>query len=359
MGWIRSLFRADPEPSARPGGGRAALRPIAGGQAADDDADSDHPVDLSTLDAVGASFGLAELADQVRRLALAAERERERPYLAELSRRLRRRELTLPPMPRAVLRVQRLIDSGSCHMAQLGREVERDPALATRLVGIANSPFYSGLGSVQSVSDAVTRIGLGETRNIVLAVMLRSKVFRVPGRQAEIDRLWKHCVAASLAAQSLGAAAGVDPDGAFIAGLLHDLGRVVLLSLGGEIERATKGARLDAASTRRLDALLHARLGAVTAESWRVASPLVQAIFHHHEPSRAADPDIALARVVHAADLLAHRIGREPGTAPPPADAPSEAAWLAALAALGVDAALAGEVEFEAREALRSRAADL
>src|SRR5262245_1103424 len=247
MGWIRSLFRADPGRSA-PGGGRAAQRPIAG-LLTDDDADAEHPVDLATLDAVGASFGLVEIADEVRRLALDAERERERPYLAELSRRLRRRELTLPPMPRALLRVQKLIDSGNCHMAQLGREIERDPALATRLVGIANSPFYAGLGSVQSVSDAVTRIGLGETRNIVLAVMLRSKVFRVPGRQAEIDRLWRHCVAASLAGQVLGAAAGVDPDGAFIAGLLHDLGRVVLLSLGGEIERATKGARLDAASS--------------------------------------------------------------------------------------------------------------
>jgi HD-like signal output (HDOD) protein len=361
MRWIRSLLRSEEDDVHAHVGETPSSAASASDETGSDETgadvsvDAERPVDLATLDVAGATPGLLEISHQVRRMALAAERERERPYLAELSRRLRRGEIRLPPMPEAVLRVQRLIDSGSCHIAQLAREIERDPALATRLVGIANSPFYQGLGAVPSVSDAVTRIGLGETRNIVLAVMLRSKVFRVPGRSAEVRRLWQHSVAASISAQVLGAAAGVDPDAAFITGLLHDLGRVLLLSLGAEVERAVKGAPLDAETVRRAGALLHARLGAVAAESWGVAPPIVHAILHHHDPAQACEDDRRFAYVVRAADLLAQRIADERRAS----DGTSALLWSGALDALDLNHDLAHEVEAEAREALRTRAAEL
>jgi len=316
--------------------------------------DTVHPVDLTGgLDAglePGRPRELSELADEVLALALRAERD-ERPLLAELARRLRRNDLRLPPMPRAVVRVQRLLDSAQCSVGDIVREIELDPALATRLVGIANSPFYQGLGAVQSLGDAIVRIGLGETRNIVLAVMLRSRVFRVPGHEREIEQLWAHSVATSICAQTLGACLNEDPDIAFLTGLLHDLGRVVLLSLAGEAERASKGrARIAAADVRRMDRLLHPALGATVGAAWRIGPPILAAIAHHHTPATAPPEHARMAWIAHAADLLAHRI--QPISS---RRALGETAWEAALAGLGIDRALGGELQQEAVEAIETR----
>jgi len=318
-----------------------------------DPSDAEHPVDLSDLgpDVAAQDLGLASRAMS---LAVAAQDPVERRFLASLARALRGGELSLPPMPRAVLRIQKLLDSASCHIAELSQEIEVDAALAARLVGIANSAFYQGMGPVRSAGDAVVRIGLGETRYIVWAITLRSKVFRVPGRREEIERLWRHGVAASSAAQIIGAAAGLEPDTCFISGLLHDLGRVSLYSLAGEHPR---DGMVSPDAFRRIDAELHAPLGAVAAETWNIGSEISGAIAHHHDPSAAPLASRPLAWVVRAADLLAHCIvGEEPEVF---GDDSAENLWCGALAELGLEASDGSELHAEALEAFGVRAKGL
>ena len=355
MHWIRRLLGLEAHP-AEPFGvseeaAAAALEADLDAEDAQErEDDPGRPVDLSAgLDAgldPGRPAHLEAVSQQVLALALQAEREVERPFLAELARRLRRGDLRLPPMPQAVVKVQRLLDSPQCNVADLAHEIEVDPALTTRLVGIANSPFYQVLGPVRALGDAVVRIGLGETRNIVMAVTLRSRVFRVPGREVEISQLWSHSVAASLSAQVLGACVGEDPDTCFLLGLLHDLGRVVLLSMSGEIERDSKSRqRISPELEAQLDAMLHGPLGAAVAESWRIGPDLVAAIAGHH--SRGSGP---MWKVARCADLMAHRIA----PVEPPRSV-SESDWDAALEALGLDRESAAELEAEAEDALRTR----
>jgi len=204
-------------------------------------------------------------------------------------------------MPEAVLRVQRMIDSPDCNTSALARELELDPALATRMVGIANSPFYAGLDGVESVRDAVVRIGLAETRNIVMAITLRSKVFRVPGFADQVKQLWQHALGASVAAQLLAAEAGMDPDPAFLAGLVHDVGRVALYSLAADMRRHSRGANeISYSGLTQVSDLLHARLGAVITDAWRVSSTISMAIAYHHEPDAAPDPTRPFASVLAA-----------------------------------------------------------
>jgi putative nucleotidyltransferase with HDIG domain len=361
MRWLRTLFGTGPR--AGDAGGRRGVAARcthapsdAGGAGADDAAsrailgaeETQHPFDLrADLDAAiepSPAQGTERLAERVLGLAPDAERWAERPLLAALAGRLRRDELRLPSMPQTVLRVQRLLDTGQASVVELASEIERDPALATRLVGIANSPFYRGLGGVQSLSDAIVRIGLGETRNIVLAVALRSRVFRVPGHEAEVERLWSHSVAASVAAQVIGARVGADPDAAFLAGLLHDLGSVVLLASIGEIECASRGRlRLGDTLHDRLNQAVHAELGAHVAAAWRIEASLVAAIAEHHDDW--VDSASRMTRVVRCADLMAHRV--RPGPRP-------EATWAGALVSLGLEGS-AGDLEEEIRDALRSR----
>jgi len=385
MRWIVELFRrtaADPDADSRrppaprdpagestserlespadgdPGSGAGSLADAEGEPELE--ADSERPVDLrSNLDAgLQASALEGDVAERARRvsgevqaLALSVKDAGQRSVIAEISRRLRQGEVRLPSMPQVVVRVQRLLDSGRCHIQDLAEQIEQDPSLATRLVGIANSPFYQAFTPVQSLSDAVVRIGLGETRNIVLAVMLRSRVFRVPGREHEVDRLWEHSIAASISAQVIGAVVGEDPEAAFLLGLLHDIGRVVLLSLVGEVERGSKPrVSLDAALIDKLDARLHAPLGAMIAQAWRIDSALVDAIEQHHRPKSSSEDAPCMPLVARCADLMAHRL--HPGTSP---SAPSDADWARALGALGLDLDAGEDLEDEVREMLEAR----
>ena len=253
-------------------------------------------------------------------------------------------------MPQAVIRVQRLIDSPNCNVIELGREIELDPAIATKVVGIGNSPFYGGLEPVRSVRDALVRIGLRETRNIAMAITLHSKVFRVPGFDQEIQRLWKHALAASIAAQLLAAESARDPDPAFLVGLVHDVGRVVLLSLLGDVQRRSRGrAMLLPETVGRLGDKLHAKLGAVAADSWRFSEELVAAIAYHHDPASAPDSARGLAEVLAAADVMAHRIAVDDLTPAPP-----EEDWARVLEPLGLEPDETLAIDEEAREAFEA-----
>jgi hypothetical protein len=131
---------------------------------------AERPIDLSGELEAGAPTpdrGRA-LQAEVEGLLAKSTGAAERALLTELRRGLRRGGLQLPPMPQVILRVHRLISSGDFNMQDVARQIELDPALATKMVGIANSPFYAGMEPAQSVRDSIVRIGMLETRNILM-----------------------------------------------------------------------------------------------------------------------------------------------------------------------------------------------
>lgn len=230
---------------------------------------------------------------------------------SELLARLERGDSGLPPMPQAVLRARDLIDRPDCGVPELAREIECDPALAARLVSVANSPYYAGMEPVQSIADAVVRVGLRETRHILVAVAMRSKVFKVPGFEERIEGLWRHAVAASLCTQTLAAEAGRDPDPAFLAGLVHDVGRVSVLAALADLRRAHRGElEIEPESVDAVASAVHPALGAVIAASWSFTDDVVDAVARHHA-ARAGEGVPDLAAVLCAADLLARVVSGE------------------------------------------------
>jgi HD-like signal output (HDOD) protein len=136
-----------------------------------------------------------------------------------------------------------------------------------------------------------------------------------------------------VAAQLLAAEAGMDPDPAFLAGLVHDVGRVALFSLAGDIQRNSRGAHeISYSGLSQASDLLHARLGAVITDAWRVSLMISTAIAHHHEPEAAPEDARLLASVLAAADLLARRVLTPSGEA-----LPADEDWQHALERIGVD----------------------
>ena len=346
MGWIRRLLgRAEQRaPAMRP----RPQRPPAGDERDSPfhaDADAARPANVAAVDvAIPGASARTDVQGRLEHAIAQFEDPAERDFLATLSEQLKRDALELPPMPEAALRVQRLVDSPDCSINDLAGELERDPALATRVVGIANSPFYAGLESVESVRDAVVRIGLAETRNIVLAITLRAKLFRVPGFADEVQALWEHSIYTAATAQLLVAESGSDPEPAFLVGLVHDVGRIVLFSLAGEIHRRTRGAvQLHADNLQNVGDILHAGLGALVSSSWKLSPSLVRAVQFHDRPEALPIAEIGLASVLAAADLADRRRQRS-------------AAWAKALERIGLDLD-AGEFTASEAEAIVAKMA--
>ncbi|MFQ5515617.1 MAG: HDOD domain-containing protein [Myxococcota bacterium] len=311
--------------------------------------DADRPVDLrQELETDPEGTDLAEtLEAEIDRLRSQVTHDAEREILGELERGVGSGRLALPPIPQVVLRVQQLINSTSFHLGELAAEIELDPALATKVVGIANSPFYAGLAPSISVQDAVVRIGVIETRNILMAIMMRSRVLRVPGFESLTHDLWEHALATSVTARALAAHVGIEPDRAFLAGLIHDVGRVVLLSTAGEVQRRSRGqVRPDPLALVGLMQELHPLLGAAVAESWHLAPELIRAIQCHHDPALAPDRDRCFAHVLEVGDELARQIIRDLES-----DPQAEEIAAARVAVFGLDAETARAILHEAHEA--------
>jgi HD-like signal output (HDOD) protein len=280
----------------------------------------DLAAELAALCSPGAAAGRARA--EVRALAAGRHDPAELALLRALERGAESGQLALPPLPEVVLRVRALVEQPDLRIADLEREIQLDPVIATRIVGVANSPFYGAAKPAASISEAVVRVGLRQTRHLVLALALRSRVLRVPGHDEEVGELWIHALAASLCTQSLAALLGGNPDEASLLGLVHDVGRVAILAALAEVERGSRGQRqVTPEAFEQLCDSLHCALSAMLADAWSLSPAVVAAISHHHEPGAAPEAAQRLARLARAGDLLAHAmVGSGPHSELPPID---------------------------------------
>ena len=256
----------------------------------------------------------ADLEAFVEQLASADDRA----YGDVVLRALRNDGVDPPAMPDDVLRIQRLLSEPDCDVTPLAAAITKDPSIAGRFVGIANSPLYARADRVRSVDEAVIRIGMRQTTMIVMAIVSKTKLFRAPSYEQQARELHRHCLAAAVAGQMLARIAGVEEGHAFMGGLLHDIGRVWFLSMSADVTRQSRGKRKVSLAT--IDALsdrFHAGFSAMVTESWGFEDSLVSAIMFHHAPSVPGpdyNPDLipdharALTYTLAGGDLLSHAI---------------------------------------------------
>ncbi len=206
----------------------------------------------------------------------------------------------LPPLPAAAARALTLARDPNSSSEALARVVATDPALAARVLAMSRSVTYLRRQPPRTLREAVATVGLRALRRILIAASARA-AYRADDRVAQ--SLWAHSLATALAAEELGKAIGGTAAGdAFIAGLLHDIGKLVL-HLANPAAFATLGL-FDEAAERGLFGSTHAEIGARLAEKWGLEGDIVAGIRGHH----AADPS-PLAACVARADRIAMQIG--------------------------------------------------
>ena len=229
---------------------------------------------------------------------------------------------TLPTLPSMLTQILATAADPDASALDLSRHVVSDQTLSAALLRLVNSAYYGMNRRVDSITRAIILLGFFEVRNLTLAA---TTFTNFPDNGSGFDRtqLWRHSLGAAIAAERLARACGRQPEGAFVAGLLHDIGKVVLDVLYPDLFRqASRQAHDNKAlvieSETELFGLDHAAAGALLAEHWMLPPAVVASIHNHHgRDDNAFDERLtALAAladfIVYEADLPESSNGRAP-----------------------------------------------
>jgi putative nucleotidyltransferase with HDIG domain len=215
-------------------------------------------------------------------------------------------EVALPMLPALATDVLRLAMDPDVSAMRITTVVAKDQVLATLVIRLANSAFSAPADDISSINEAVVRVGTSAVRNAVVAECLASRlqspdVYGTQGR-ALVD----HSIGAAYLASLIAEDAGESPEEAFLYGLLHDIGKLLILKLAHD-----SGRQLQPSSEEDLAELIaekHAEFGGYLLEQWKLSERLVDPVVWHHQPDQAEQHPRAAA-VAAAANRLAHRYG--------------------------------------------------
>lgn len=233
------------------------------------------------------------------------------PALAKLFRRVS--EMTTLPL--SAQRILQLVADATSSANDLLAAIEGDPVLAAKVLRRVNSAFYGLRSKVADLRSAISLLGYREIRNLALTVYL-ARMFKDGNTYKKFTReaLWEHSVAVAnasrIVARTYGTAA---PDEAYLAGLLHDIGLILLdqylpRHLFQVIDLVEQGKSTCAAEQELLP-FDHTLLGAYVATQWNFPPQVTLAIRYHHDPLAADGPHRDMAAVVAVSNYLCSRAG--------------------------------------------------
>ncbi len=232
----------------------------------------------------------------------------------------------LVSLPEVVMRINALVDDPATSAEDIGYAVAQDAALTARLLTLANSAMFGMSRQVDTINRAIAILGTRQVRDLTLGLSATRAFSGIPNDLVSMGSFWHHSVQCAVAARQLAARCTRGrPDSSFVAGLLHDVGQLVLFNkLPGE-SRAALLMSIDEPNEPDLHlcerAVLgfdHAVVGGALARRWRLPATLVECIRYHHDPADAdAHPlDVALIHIANSVAVLAEVESEEPADAP-------------------------------------------
>ena len=221
----------------------------------------------------------------------------------------------LVTLPDVAMRIARMVDDPNASAADIGREISNDAALTLRLLRIANSAAYGQNRKIASINRAITVLGVRQVRDLTVGLTAVRAFDGISNALVTMEVFWRHSVLCAVAAgQIAGRRESPRTESPFVAGLLHDIGQLVLYSQAPDAARQSLLMLADASDDMGLYACErsvlefdHGAVGASLARNWGLPDSLLECIEFHHEPERAKlfPADVATVHIANSVAVLA------------------------------------------------------
>ncbi len=224
----------------------------------------------------------------------------------------------LPTLPLVMQRLSAAVRDPNSDAKSVARLIEDDPAIMARILKVVNSALYGGDIKVQSIQHAVTRLGMRAVNNIALSTSVFSVFEDADAEEFNREHFWRHSVSVGIGACVLYDRAephlkrGVSKESLRLAGLLHDIGKLVMYRYWREdfcaALRSARERRLPLFEVEReIMGVDHTRVGAWLGVKWNLSPDLVEVVRWHHEPLAAPSEHSELTALCHVANFVCNQ----------------------------------------------------
>ncbi|WP_419780895.1 HDOD domain-containing protein [Maridesulfovibrio sp.] len=226
---------------------------------------------------------------------------------------LMRTEIKLPSLPQVFIEMRQVINDPASSASDLAKVISRDTALSAFLLRMVNSAFYNFPAQIDTISRAVAVVGTNQLSTLAMGTSVMDMFKGLPADIIDLELFWRHSFACGIIASQLSKTFKQGtPEKCFVAGLLHDIGRpVLMMALPEQAIAATAISRHKKALMFKAERVVtgfdHSELGGMLLRKWNLPFSLVNAVLNHHNPSKAAKYPEAL--YVYFANVIAKAMG--------------------------------------------------
>ena len=216
----------------------------------------------------------------------------------------------IPSLPEIFYQFKEVIDDPASSFDEIGEIVGNDPGLTIRLLKIVNSTFFGFSQQIETISHAISIIGREQLNDLLFSTLVRDQFKSIPQSTLNMASFWKHSIASGLFAKNLALGIGeANPDRSFVAGLLHDIGHLVLcLELPLKVLEISQRVKSKDETQHKAEfevlGFNHADVGGFLMRTWKLPKALEEAVGFHHNPADATEFPVE-ASIAHVADIFA------------------------------------------------------
>jgi putative nucleotidyltransferase with HDIG domain len=217
----------------------------------------------------------------------------------------------LPSLPMVVSTIVQLVKNPKTSADEITRVIKTDPSLTAKIFKLVNSAYYGFPREIKTLSSAIMILGFNDVKNLAMSATV-FEIFSDDNQNITFSRqkLWQHSVAVAVTSRMLAERSKYrEPEEVFIAGLLHDIGKIIIDLIWHDLfiqvlDKVSKEKSFFKSAEMAVLGITHAEIGMLLCEHWNMPQALCQAINFHHSPERAPADIFPVTAFIHAADVF-------------------------------------------------------